>query len=82
MTIEELEAENNLMREIIEEIIQAATPGSPPWAVIPDDLIEKAKGVIVDGQPRFKCAFGGSVTARCGHGRIGYPPCQCPVVLS
>lgn len=43
-----LVAENERLRWALEEIIQASTPGSPPWAVIPDDLIEKARKALGD----------------------------------
>lgn len=42
--------EVDALRWALEEIIQHAEPGSPPWAVIPDHLIEQAKRALSSGQ--------------------------------
>lgn len=42
-------AEVDALRWALEEIIQHAEPGSPPWVVIPDHLIAQAKRALTSG---------------------------------
>lgn len=44
--VQTLLRENDRLRWALEEIIQAATPGSSPWVVIPDHLIEQARAAL------------------------------------